>query len=91
MKELTNVEILMEDNCTRKEAEDHLKMGTTIYDAEDFEKNWEYYLDETAWLDEDTREYLAEEWTKMIETKKPAPDWGVVTHDGKTYYIQYAL
>lgn len=33
MKELTNLEVLMEDNCTRKEVEAHLKIGTTVYDG----------------------------------------------------------
>ena len=33
MKELTNLEVLIEDNCTRKEAEAHLKIGTTVYDG----------------------------------------------------------
>ena len=51
MKELTNLEVLMEDNCTRKEVEDHLKMGTTVYDGEDFEKNWKSYLDEIQMID----------------------------------------
>ena len=36
------IEILMEDRCTKSEAEKHLKNGTTIF--EDFEENcphWE--------------------------------------------------
>ena len=91
MKELTNLEVLMEDNCTRKEAEDHLKMGTTVYDGEDFEKNWKSYLDEIPMIDCEEKEEMVEAYKNMIETKKPLPDWGVVEHDGRTYYIEYAI
>lgn len=38
------IEILMDDRCTRREAEKLLKAGTTIF--EDFEENLEAYLDE---------------------------------------------
>ena len=46
------IEILMEDRCTKSEAEKHLKNGTTIF--EDFEKNCESYLDEWN-IDEEDR------------------------------------
>ena len=38
------IEILMEDRCTKSEAEKHLKNGTIIF--EDFEENFEKYMDE---------------------------------------------
>ena len=74
----------MQDGCTRAEAEKHLKNGTIIF--EDFEQHFESYLKEWD-FDED----LESDIRKMVETKKPAPDWGVVEQDGKTYYIMYAL
>ena len=78
------IEILMEDRCTKSEAEKHLKNGTTIFD--DFEEKCESYLDE--W---DIEEEEREAYRNMIETGIPATDWGVVKLEGKTYYIQYVL
>lgn len=78
------IEILMQDGCTRAEAEKHLKNGATIF--EDLEKHFESYLKEWD-IDEDSERDIR----KMVETKKPAPDWGIVYLDGKTYYIMYAL
>ena len=85
------IEILMEDRCTRAEAERHLKNGTVIF--EDFEENFDKYMEE--WKDpaEDEEEYtkMVEGYKKMIKTGIPITDWGVVTVDGKTYYIMYVL
>ena len=78
------IEILMNDGCTRSEAEKHLKNGTIIF--EDFEEKCESYLDE--W---DIEEEEREAYRNMIETGIPATDWGVVKKDGKTYYIMYVL
>lgn len=78
------IEILMEDRCTKSEAEKHLKNGTTIFD--DFEKNCESYLDEWNIDEEDRNEYR-----KMAKEKIPVTDWGIVEKDGKTYYIMYVL
>lgn len=78
------IEILMEDGCTKSEAEKHLKNGTTIF--EDFEENFVKYMDEWNGDEEERKEYK-----KMIETGNPATDWGVVKKDGKTYYIMYVL
>lgn len=83
--EPTEIEILMADRCTRKEAEKYLLDGTTIYD--DFEENFDSYMKEWDWADE---EDIAS-FKKMIETKKPIRDWGVVELYEKTYYIMYAL
>ena len=78
------IEILMEDRCTKSEAEKHLKNGTIIF--EDFEENFEKYMDE--W---DIEEEEREVYRNMIETGEPITDWGVVKLEGKTYYIQYVL
>ena len=85
------IEILMEDRCTKSEAEKHLKNGTTIFD--DFEENFDDYMEEWMYLAEDEEEYtkMVEGYKKMIETGIPATDWGVVKKDGKTYYIMYVL
>ena len=78
------IEILMEDRHTRSEAEKHLKNGTTIF--EDFEENFESYLNEWDIDEEDRNEYR-----RMAKEKIPATDWGIVEKDGKTYYIMYVL
>ena len=85
------IEILMEDRCTRAEAERHLKNGTVIF--EDFEENFDKYMEE--WKDpaEDSEDYIemVERYRNMIETGNPVADWGVVEKNEKTYYIMYAL
>ena len=78
------IEILMLDRCTRTEAQKHLEKGTIIFEGEDLEQNLEEYLDE--WNIEER-----EPFREMIRTGVPAPNWGVVKKDGKTYYIQYCL
>ena len=86
------IEILMQDGCTRAEAEKQLKNGTTIF--EDFEENFDKYMEEwKAGYAEDSEDYIemVESYRNMVETGIPATDWGIVKKDGKTYYIQYAL
>ena len=78
------IEILMKDGCTRTEAEKHLKDGAIIF--EDFEENFDSYMKE--W---DCNEEEKEAYRKMIDSKNPATDCGVVDRDGNTYYIMYAL
>lgn len=78
------IEILMQDGCTRAEAEKHLKNGAVVFD--DFEENFDSYMKEWDCNDEEKEAYI-----KMIDSKNPATDWGVVEQDGKTYYIMYAL
>lgn len=80
-KEL-EIEILLKDNCTRQEAERYLKDGTAVY--EDLEEHFEEYMKEWS-IEEDE----LEKYKDMINKKKPAPDWSIVEHNGKTYYIQY--
>ena len=85
------IEILMEDRCTKSEAEKHLKNGTIIF--EDFEENFDKYMEEWKYLAEDEEEYnnMVKSYRNMIETGEPVTDWGVVKKDGKTYYIMYVL
>ena len=83
------IEILMEDRCTKSEAEKHLKNGTTIF--EDFEENFDKYMEE--WKSGYAEDYIemVENYRNMIETGITVTDWGVVEKDGKTYYIMYVL
>lgn len=76
------IELLMMDGCTRKEAEKHLQNGATVFD--DFAERFDAYMQE--WDIEDIEPYR-----NMIDSKNPLPDWGVVEDDDKVYYIQYVL
>ena len=78
------IEILIEDRCTRAEAEKHLKNGTTIF--EDFEENFDKYMEEWNYDEEEKAEYR-----KMVAEKKPLTDWGIVEDGERIYYIQYCL
>lgn len=78
------VEILMMDGCTKAEAESYLKNGSIVFS--DFEEHFNDYMKE--W---DIEEEEISTYRKMIDEKFPAPDWGVVEEDGKTYYIMYVL
>lgn len=78
------IAILMKDNCTKSEAEKHLKNGSIVFT--DLAKNLEDYLDEWDIEEEDREEYR-----KMVTDKIPVRDWGVVEDNGKTYYIMYVL
>lgn len=84
------IEILMEDRCTKSEAEKHLKNGTTIF--EDLEENLQKYISEWDYLNDPNDDItFTEKVKKMVESKKPMDDWGIVEKDGKTYYIMYVL
>lgn len=83
---MTNLEILMLDNCTKADAEKHLKKGTIVFEGKDFEKHFDSYMDEWGMDEEERLEYRA-----MIDAKKPAADWGIVEREGKTWYIMYVL
>lgn len=78
------IEILMKDGCTKHDAEKHLKNGSIIFT--DFEQHFDDYMKEWDFDEEDILIYR-----NMIDKKIPAPDWGVVEDDGKTYYIMYVL
>lgn len=82
---MTDVDVLMIDGCTRKEAERHLERGTTVF--KDFVENFDKYMNEWN-VEEDEKEM----YRKMILERKPCPDWGVVEDiDGNVYFIQYCL
>ena len=81
---MTDIEVLMQDGCTKTEAEKHLDRGTQVMD--DFEDHFEDYM--TEWcIDEDEKD----KYRQMIETKKPITDWGIVQTEDNTYYIAYVL
>lgn len=79
------IEILMKDRCTKKEAENALKRGTVVYP--DFEENLESYLEEFKECGYDEEEI--ENIRRMVETKKETIDWSIVELDEKRYYIRY--
>ena len=81
---MNNIEILMMDGCTKREAEQHLNNGTIVF--EDFEENFDSYMNDWDVSEEDIPKFR-----KMIDEKKPSRDWGIVESDGKTYYIMYCL
>lgn len=83
---MTDLEIMMMDNCTKSEAEKYLKNGSVVFEREDFEKNFDSYMDEWDVDEEDKAEYKS-----MIDKKKPMDDWGIVEHEDKTWYIMYVL
>ncbi|MCM1387334.1 MAG: hypothetical protein NC231_08410 [Bacillus sp. (in: Bacteria)] len=83
---MTNLDILMLDGCTKSEAEKHLQRGTTVFESDDFENHFDDYMNEWG-IDEGERT----EYRHMIDEKKPVQDWGIVQHEGKTWYIMYVL
>lgn len=86
VEDMTDLQVLMMDNCTRAEAERHLKNGSVVFEGEEFEKNFELYMNEWGIDGEDHEKYK-----NMIQTKTPMADWGFVEHEGSTWYISYAL
>lgn len=82
------LEIIMEDNHTKKEAVDYLCNGSAVYEKEEFEKFFDQYMNEWDCDEEEEAEYK-----KMIESNEPINinDWGVVEYEGKTYLISYVL
>lgn len=86
VKNMTDLEIMMMDRCTKSEAEKHLRNGSVVFEREDFEKNFDSYMDEWDIDDEDRAEYKS-----MIDEKKPVTDWGIVEYGDKTWYIMYVL
>lgn len=78
------IELLIQDGCTKTEAEKHLADGSIIF--EDFEEHFNDYMAEWAISEEECLKYK-----KMIANKVPLTDWGIVEDDGKTYYIAYVL
>ena len=90
MTKQEQIEILMADGCTKSEAEKYLKNGTTVY--YDLEEHLDKYLSDWEYLNDDSDDIkYTDSVAKMVQTKEPLVDWGIVEKDGKTYYIEYAL
>mgnify|MGYP000579980385 FL=1 len=85
-KKMTDVEILMKDGCTKKEAEGHIEAGAIVFDENDFRTHFPDYMEEWG-VDEEEQE----KYRKMLEEKIAIPDWGIVEDNGNTYYIMYCL
>lgn len=81
-----NVEILMEDRCTRKEAERFLKNSTVVYDLKDFTEHFDQFMED--WQED---EEGIEAYKKMLETKEPIGGYSFVEYNGKEYLISYCL
>ena len=83
------VEILINDGCTKREAEKFFERGTTVFT--DFEENFEDYMSEwkSGYCDEGDYEEMVSGYRNMIETGIPATDWGIVETEGKKFYIMY--
>ena len=83
--------ILMAAGHPRAEAERHIRIGVSIYEAEDLEQNAERYISE--W-DLECEDDMVDDFRQMITTHKPAGsfrDWSYVELDGSRYYIDYFL
>ena len=79
------IEILMMDGCTKREAENHLNRGALIFTNEDFDAYFDFYME--IW---DLDEEGIQAFRRMIDEKIPVTDWGVV-EDDEVYYISYVL
>lgn len=88
------IEILMKDRCARKEAERLLKDGTIVYEAEEFEKNFDSYMNERFPQDEydpEERQEGIEQFRKMVENGTEPEDWSIVEDETGKYYIEYVI
>lgn len=83
-KPMTNFKIIMEDGHSKEETKACLKNGTMVFNKEEFIENFNSYM--IKWCFD--RRRIAR-LKKMIDTGVPAPNWGVVNKNGKTYYIKY--
>lgn len=80
------VEILMMDGCSERDAKRHLNDGTIVFDAVDFEEHFDTYMKEWGMDEDEIAAHRA-----MIEDKKPVDGWSIVEDDGCVYYIMYVL
>lgn len=83
---MTNLEVLVADRCTRKEAEKLLEKGTIVFEKEEFVKNFDSYM-EQWYADEEE----IEKYKDMIESNEPPTDWSIVTTEDGTYYVMYVM
>lgn len=81
-----DIEILMQDGCTKKEAEKHIAAGAVVLEEEDFRTHFSDYMEDWGIEDDAQQPYR-----EMLGKKKPLPDWGVVEYGGEWYFISYVL
>ena len=74
----------MEEGHSKEETISYLKNGVLVFDKEEFIENFNSYMIE--WCFDRRR---IEKLKKMIDTGVPIRNWGIVTKNGKTYYIRY--
>lgn len=83
-----DIKIIMATNKTKREAEEHLKCGTIVYEYKDYLKNFDEYAGE---LEEEYKQQLKHE----VETSDDGPlvnwDMDLVTFEGNRYVIEYFL
>ena len=78
------IEILMKDGYTEREAKDALERGCTIYD--NLEEHLDEYLEEfKTYMDSE----IAEKIRCLVEKQEEFEDWSIVKLDGKRYYIMH--
>lgn len=80
----TQIAILMEARSTRREAERYLKNGSIIFEAQEFEENFDKYMKEWCAGPEEIAAYK-----RMIDKGIEAFDWSIAHYEGKKYYIMY--
>ena len=77
------IEILMQDHCTKTEAINHIKKGVQILTVDEFIQEMKYW---------ELNEEEEKVYHNMLTNKKPLADWGIVTDDeGIIYIIGYCL
>lgn len=82
---MKEIEILINDRCTKKEAEAYLNENrVVIFEAEDFEEHFEEYMSDWGMDEEDSEPYR-----RMITEGFIPADWGITTYEGQKYYIAY--
>lgn len=68
--------------------------GTSVYNADDWENNYESYYEEWfyggAFYDSLEMEKEKKEMKEIIEKQKSNEWWDIVTYLGKKYYINWA-
>lgn len=78
MDESKKIKILMQDRCTRKEAEKHLKTGTIIYDDP------QEYIDNLK-----ENDCFDPEHDTLENYRRGVPDISMVKYNNREYLIAY--
>lgn len=84
---MTDLEVIMADGHTKKEAEKYLHNGSLVLPENDFKKHFITYMKE--WNVDEQQEI--DKYRKMIDTKEAMMDWGIVNVNNVTYFIQYFI